>query len=110
MNGRPDHDTRARAMKAHQSAEGSGRGDGHGWYGWHGWMMMICCIPMLVIAVALVAAGMVGAGFLVFAVVCTAVMALMMRGMHDAAGHGGTTRPAGDTRPLTCLGRSRCNV
>lgn len=48
----------------------------------HGWMMMICCIPMLVIAVALVATGTVGAGFLLTALLCTAVMALMMGGMN----------------------------
>ena len=49
--------------------------------GGHGWMMIVCCIPMLVIAVALVAAGVVNAGFLLFAVGCTAMMFLMMRGM-----------------------------
>ena len=58
-------------------------GGGHG--KGHGWMMIACCIPMLVIAVALVAAGVVSTSFLVFAVVCTAMMALMMRGM---GGHG----------------------
>jgi hypothetical protein len=49
-------------------------------------MMMICCIPMLVIAVALVATGTVGAGFLLTAFLCTAVMALMMGRMN----HGGS--------------------
>ena len=58
-------------------------GGGHG--KGHGWMMIACCIPMLVIAVALVAAGVVSTSFLVFAVACTAMMALMMRGM---SGHG----------------------
>ena len=48
----------------------------------HGWMMIICCIPMLVIAIALVATGVVGPGFIVAALACTAMMALMMRGMH----------------------------
>ena len=47
----------------------------------HGWMMVACCIPMLVIAVVLVAAGVVGAGFILVALACTAMMALMMRGM-----------------------------
>ncbi len=47
----------------------------------HGWMMIACCIPMLVIAVALWAAGVAGPGFLVAAVACTAMMALMMGGM-----------------------------
>lgn len=48
-------------------------------------VVLLACIPMLVIAVALVAAGVVSAGFLIVAVACTAMMALMMRGM----GHGG---------------------
>jgi len=56
------------------------RGGGHG----HGWMMIVCCIPMLAIAIVLVAAGVVSAGFLFVALGCTAMMALMMRGMsHD---------------------------
>ena len=61
---------------------------GHGGgvtHGGHSWMMIACCIPMLVIAVALVATGVVGAGFLIFAIACTAMMVLMMRGMD----HGG---------------------
>ena len=66
------------------------RRDGHGLarkakHGRHSWMMIACCIPMLVIAVVLVATGVLSAGFLVVAVGCTAMMALMMRGM----GHGG---------------------
>jgi hypothetical protein len=40
------------------------------------------CIPMLVIAIALVATGTVGAGWLLGALMCTAMMAMMMRGMH----------------------------
>ncbi|MEK7425090.1 MAG: hypothetical protein AAB131_14765 [Actinomycetota bacterium] len=51
----------------------------------HGWMMVACCIPMLVIAVLLVATGAASPGFLVVALGCTAMMALMMRGMD----HGG---------------------
>ena len=54
--------------------------------GGHSWLMIACCIPMIVIAVALVATGVVSAGFLLFAVLCTAMMALMMRGM-DHDGH-----------------------
>ncbi|MFD8495803.1 hypothetical protein [Amycolatopsis sp. NPDC059657] len=49
----------------------------------HGWLMIACCIPMLVIAIVLVATGVVNSGFLVAAVVCTVMMALMMRGMGD---------------------------
>ncbi len=51
----------------------------------HSWIMIACCIPMLVIAVALVATGVASPSFIVAAVACTAMMALMMRGM----GHGG---------------------
>lgn len=50
-------------------------------HGGHGWMMILCCIPMLVIAAILLAVGVVSAGFLVFAVACAAMMALMMRAM-----------------------------
>lgn len=45
------------------------------------WMMIACCVPMLVIAIVLVATGVAGVGFIVIAVMCTAMMALMMRGM-----------------------------
>lgn len=51
-------------------------------HGGHGWMMIACCIPMLVIAVALVATGVAGVGFIFIALMCTVMMALMMRGMH----------------------------
>ena len=51
-------------------------------------MMMICCIPMIVIAVALVATGAASPGFLFAAVLCTAMMALMMRGMDHASNSG----------------------
>ncbi|MHB8487591.1 MAG: hypothetical protein ACYDC4_00140 [Candidatus Dormibacteria bacterium] len=52
--------------------------------GGHGLMMIACCIPMLIIATALVVTGVASVSFLFFAVACTAMMALMMRGM----GHG----------------------
>jgi len=58
-----------------QQAEGPGGHHGHGW------MMIACCIPMLAIAGVLVATGVLSAGFLLVAVGCTAMMALMMRGM-----------------------------
>lgn len=60
-----------------------------GGHGGHGWMMVACCIPMLGIAVVLVATGVASAGFLLFAVGCTAMMVFMMRGMshRDRARH-----------------------
>ena len=45
------------------------------------WMMIACCVPMLAIAVVLVATGVAGAGLIVVAVMCTAMMAMMMGGM-----------------------------
>lgn len=52
----------------------------------HGWLMMWCCVPMLVIAIVLVALGVVSGGFVITAVACMAMMALMMRAMD----HGGS--------------------
>jgi len=56
-------------------------------HGGHGWMMIACCIPMLLIAVALVAAGVVSTGFVFGAVLCTVMMMLMMRAMAGPGGH-----------------------
>ena len=64
-------------------AEHVGHGAGHGK---HGWMMIACCIPMLAIAIALVATGVVGVGFIFIALICTAMMAMMMRGMSHGDG------------------------
>lgn len=57
--------------------------------GHHRWLMIACCIPMLLIAVAPVATGVVGVGFIAIAVACTVMMAIMMGGMS----HGGGGRP-----------------
>ena len=57
-----------------------------GAHGGHSWMMIACCIPMLVIAIVLVATGIAGVGFIVAAVMCTAMMAMMMRGMSAGGG------------------------
>jgi hypothetical protein len=54
---------------------------GRGGHNGHGLMMIACCIPMLVIAVLLVATGVASPGFLLAAIACTAMMAFMMRGM-----------------------------
>jgi len=50
-------------------------------HGGHGWMMIACCIPMLAIAVVLVSTGVASVGFLFVALMCTAMMAMMMRGI-----------------------------
>ena len=60
--------------------------EGHGGHGGHRWMMIACCIPMVVIAVVLVATGVAGAGFIFAAIMCTAMMWMMMRGMSGMGG------------------------
>jgi len=62
--------------------DGNKRGGGHG-----RWMMIACCVPMLAIALVVALSG-AGSGFLVLAVMCTAMMALMMGGM--SGGDGGS--------------------
>lgn len=44
----------------------------------HHLMMLACCIPMLLIVGALVVTGVAGTGAIVYALVCTAMMAAMM--------------------------------
>jgi len=39
------------------------------------------CVPMVVIVIALVATGGIGAGFILAAVMCVAMIAMMMRMM-----------------------------
>lgn len=56
-----------------------------GGHGGHSWMMIACCIPMILIAVVLVATGVVSAGFLVYAVACLGMMFVMMK-MMDRGG------------------------
>ena len=60
---------------------------GHGGHSGHGLMMMVCCIPMLVIAGLLVLTGVAGSGIILTALLCTAMMAAMMFAM--PGGHGG---------------------
>lgn len=62
-----------------------GAGHRHG----HRLMMIACCVPMLVIAVALVATGVASPGFLIVAIGCTVMMAVMMAGMGHGTGHQG---------------------
>ena len=59
---------------------------GHGAHGAHRWMMLICCIPMIAIVALLIVSGTAGAGTLLWAVGCMAMMAAMMfimPGGHD---------------------------
>ena len=51
---------------------------GHAGHGGHKLMMIACCVPMLVIVGVLVATGVAGSGFIIYAVLCTAMMAMMM--------------------------------
>ena len=57
-----------------QKADQGQQHSGHGGHGGHGWMMMICCIPMLVIAIVLVATGVATGGFIFVAVMCTVMI------------------------------------
>jgi hypothetical protein len=61
--------------------------DGHQGHMGHSWMMIACCIPMLLIAGALVVTGVVSGVYLLWAVACTGMMVLMMKAM----GHGGSS-------------------
>ena len=60
----------------------AGQRHGHGGHGW----MIACCLPMLAIASILVATGVVRPFFLVFAVGCPLMMAMMMGGMGRGGG------------------------
>ncbi|HUZ42608.1 MAG TPA: hypothetical protein VMU68_14605 [Acidimicrobiales bacterium] len=51
----------------------------------HHWMMVACCIPLIVIALVLVATNTVSATFLIYAVVCLIMMGAMMK-MMDRGG------------------------
>jgi hypothetical protein len=59
----------------------------HGAHGGHGLMMLVCCIPMFVLALALVATGAAGSGAIVGALLCTAMMAAMMLAMPGGHDH-----------------------
>jgi hypothetical protein len=51
------------------------------------WLMIACCVPMLAVAAILFATGVLSGGFLIAAVACTVMMAIMMRGMNDDDSH-----------------------
>ena len=57
-----------------------------GGHGGHGLMMLVCCIPMILLAVGLVATGVAGSGAIVGALLCTAMMAVMMLTMPGSHG------------------------
>ncbi|MER5391606.1 hypothetical protein [Saccharopolyspora sp. NPDC002686] len=69
------------------SSSGLEHGTGGKHRGWHHWMMIVCCLPMLAIAIALVATGVVNVGFVLVAVVCVLMMVLMMWGMTGGSGN-----------------------
>ena len=75
MNQYTTNDVEPQTHESHHSGHGS-----------HSWMMIACCIPMLIIAVALVVTGIASPGLVVAAIACTAVMAFMMRGMDHHEG------------------------
>jgi hypothetical protein len=87
IDGRVIEDQRKHGGPAHGTAGTGGHGSPAG-HGGHGWMMLACCIPMLAIAVILVATGAASPSFLFAAVGCTLMMALMMRGMGHGDGDG----------------------
>lgn len=60
--------------------------EGPAGHGGHGLMMLVCCIPMILLAVGLVATGVAGFGAIIGALLCAAMMAVMMLaipGSHD---------------------------
>lgn len=72
------HDAPTPSLRPQNDPGPSGH-QGHGWG--HGLMMLACCVPMLLIAFALVASGPAGAGAILFALLCAAMMAAMMFAM-----------------------------
>lgn len=64
------------AAAAHESA---GRTAGHG--RGHRLVMLLCCVPLLLLTVALVASGAAGAGAILYALLCMVMMAAMMFAM-----------------------------
>jgi hypothetical protein len=55
----------------------------------HGLLMIACCIPLLGIAIVLVATGVASASFLFAAIACMAMMGLMMAMMMRWMSGGG---------------------
>lgn len=73
-----------------RDAEAPAGHGGHPGHRGHGLMMIICCVPMLLVAGVLVATGLASARVLLAAVGCAVMMAAMMAmmGMATGKGHG----------------------
>ena len=69
-------------LKLHTQHAGASVHRGHAGHGW----MLACCIPMLLVVIALVVTGVVSASAILYALACVAMMAVMMAGM--GRGHG----------------------
>jgi hypothetical protein len=91
-------DTHMQATSEHPAPSHSGHG-GHSGHSGHSWLMIACCIPMLGIGGLLVVTGVVNPSFLLYAVACTAMMALMMRGMHHGGNRGSDGHHAAPPAP-----------
>lgn len=74
----------AHSHQGHSQAENPAPQGGHGG---HRMMMVACCIPMFIIVGLLVATGVVGTGAIAYALVCVALMALMMVAMPGGHHH-----------------------
>ncbi|MFF0780248.1 hypothetical protein [Streptomyces sp. NPDC003720] len=70
-------------QRHHPAPQPSCPGEHQEGHGGHRWMMIACCVPMIIVAVVLVATSIVSIGWLFAAFACLAMMALMMRGMSD---------------------------
>jgi hypothetical protein len=66
-----------------QHQQPAAQGPRHG----HRLMMLICCLPMLLIVGILVATGAAGSGAILYALLCTAMMAAMMFAMPGGHKH-----------------------
>jgi hypothetical protein len=72
-----------KAVMSHDGTDPSAAGgEKHGHRGHSHWMMIACCVPMLLVAVFLLAGG-IGLAALIPFVFCAAMMVVMMRVMGD---------------------------
>lgn len=80
----PQPQDRHESHQGHQGHEGDPEKSAHSG---HGLMMIACCIPMLVIVGILVVTGVAGSGLILYALLCTLMMALMMFAMPGGHRH-----------------------